>query len=172
MINEITGLLWRFIVLTALQVLLLNNIQLSGFINPFLYVLFILLLPVKFPKSMALILAFFSGLAIDIFSNTAGMHASATVMMAYVRPGVLRLMAPREGYETDAIPSMRYMGFNWFAVYSAMLIAVHHLLLFFIEAFTFSQFFMTFMRAVFSIAASLLVVLIAQLLTGKFQTER
>jgi rod shape-determining protein MreD len=172
MINEMIGLLWRFVALTALQVLLLNNIQLSGFINPYLYVLFILLLPVKFPKSMALILAFFSGLAIDIFSNTAGMHASATVMLAYVRPAILRLMAPREGYETDAIPSMRQMGFNWFAVYAALLIAIHHLLLFFIEAFTFSHFFMTLMRALFSIAASLLVVLIVQLLTGKFQTER
>jgi rod shape-determining protein MreD len=172
MINEFITLLLRFLVLTAMQVLLLNNIQLSGFINPYIYLLIILLLPVKFSKNLMLLIAFISGLAIDIFSNTAGMHAAATVWMAYWRPSVLRILAPRDGYEADSVPSMVTMGFNWFAVYASFMIVIHHLALFYIEAFTFSSFFMTLLRALLSSAASLLVILIAQFLTGKFKTEK
>lgn len=172
MITEIITLLIRFLVLTALQVLLLNNIQLSGFINPYVYILFIMLLPVKFSKVFSLLLAFISGLAIDIFTNTAGMHAAATVLMAFMRPTVLRIFAPRDGYEAESIPSMNRMGFNWFAVYASVMIMIHHIALFFIEAFTFSSFFMTFTRAMLSGASSLLVILITQFLTGKFKTEK
>jgi rod shape-determining protein MreD len=172
MITEVLQLLFRFLALTAIQVLLLNNIQLSGFINPYLYILFILLLPVKFSKVFSLILAFVSGITIDIFTNTAGMHAAATVMMAYMRPVALRLFAPRDGYEAEAIPSMSRMGFNWFAVYASVMIVIHHTFLFYIEAFTFSNFFLTLIRALLSGAASLLMILIAQFLTGKFKTEK
>ena len=131
-----------------------------------------LLLPVKFSKVFSLVLAFVSGLAIDIFSNTAGMHAAATVMMAYMRPTVLRVFSPRDGYEAESIPSMSRMGFNWFAVYASVMIVIHHITLFFIEAFTFSSFILTLIRALLSGAASLLVILIAQFLTGKFKTEK
>lgn len=172
MITEIITLLLRFLALTALQVLLLNNIQLSGFVNPYIYILFIMLLPVKFSKVFSLGLAFASGLAIDVFTNTAGMHAAATVMMAFMRPTVLSIFSPRDGYEAESIPSMSRMGFNWFAVYASVMIVIHHITLFFIEAFTFSSFFLTLIRALLSGAASLLVILIAQLLTGRFKTER
>lgn len=172
MITEIITLLLRFLALTALQVLLLNNIQLSGFINPYAYLLFIMLLPVKFSKVFSLVLAFVSGLAIDVFTNTAGMHAAATVMMAFMRPSVLRVISPRDGYETEAVPSMSRMGFNWFVVYASVMIVIHHLVLFYIEAFTLSSFFLTLFRALLSAAASLLVILIAQFLTGKFKTEK
>lgn len=172
MITEIITLLLRFLALTALQVLLLNNIQLSGFINPYIYLLFIMLLPVKFSKGFSLVLAFVSGFAIDIFTNTAGMHAAATVLMAFMRPAVLRIFSPRDGYEAESVPSMSRMGFNWFAVYASVLIVIHHVTLFFIEAFTFSSFFLTLTRALLSGAASLLIILIAQFLTGKFKTEK
>ncbi len=172
MITEIITLLLRFLVLTALQVLLLNNIQLSGFINPYIYILFIMLLPVKFSKVFSLVLAFISGLVIDIFTNTAGMHAAATVMMAFMRPTILRVFSPRDGYEAESIPSMRRMGFNWFAVYASVMIIIHHVTLFYVEAFTFSGFFLTLIRALLSGASSLLIILIAQFLTGKFKTEK
>lgn len=84
--------------------LVLNKIEiggiLNGYFNPFLYIMFILMLPVNINKVLLLFIAFLTGLTIDIFSGTPGMHASACLVLAFIRPGFLNLIAPREGYET------------------------------------------------------------------------
>ncbi|MBK7887263.1 MAG: rod shape-determining protein MreD [Bacteroidetes bacterium] len=157
----------RFIVLITVQVIVLNNIQLGTFINPFLYVLFLLSLPVQLPKGLLLLVAFLTGLTIDMFQNTPGMHASACVLLAYVRPVWLRIIAPRDGYETDAEPSIRKFGFPWYLAYAALLIFIHHLLLFFVEVFRFSEFFDTLLRILLSSALTLLLVVISHYLTMK-----
>ncbi|HNQ38403.1 MAG TPA: rod shape-determining protein MreD, partial [Prolixibacteraceae bacterium] len=63
-----------FVVLVLLQVLLFNQIHLGGFLNPFMYVLFILLLPLSMPRYAVLLLSFFLGMTIDWFSNSPGLH--------------------------------------------------------------------------------------------------
>lgn len=167
MILVILQQLLRFIVLVTVQVVVLNNIQLGTFINPFLYLLFLLSLPVQLPKGLLLLIAFCTGLTIDMFQNTPGMHAAACVLMAYVRPGWLKIIAPRDGYEADAEPSVRKFGFTWYLAYSALLIFVHHLLLFFLEVFRISEFTDTLLRILLSSLLTLLLVLIAQYLTMK-----
>src|SRR3954463_13540886 len=89
----------RFIFLILLQVLILNHVQWSGFVNPYVYILFILLLPIETPKSFVLLLAFTIGIVIDMFSNTAGLHAASSTLLAYARPFVLKAISPREDYE-------------------------------------------------------------------------
>jgi len=172
MLTDIVKLGIRFIVLVLLQIVVLNNIQLSGFINPYLYVLFILMLPVKVPRLLLMVIAFFSGLVIDIFSNTMGMHAAACVFMAFCRPAVLRFIAPREGYEAEATPSVKDMSFNWFLVYAGVLILLHHLMLFYTEVFRFSELFSTLLRVVFSAVATLALVIMCQFLFIKSGKER
>ncbi len=172
MIRELVPLVIRFAGLIAVQVVILNNVLVSGYINPFLYVLFILTLPVKFPRSAVLLLAFVSGLVIDMFTNTTGMHAAATVLMAYVRPAVLRFYAPRDGYDADAVPDISHFGFQWFLVYAATLVFVHHLALFFIEVFRFSGFISTLSRVLFSSVVTLALILITQFLFRKSTSVR
>jgi len=167
MIRDLIPLLARFVALIAVQVILLNNIQVSGYINPFLYVLFILSLPVRFPRALVLLLAFVLGLVIDMFSDTAGMHAAATVLMAYVRPAVLRFYAPRDGYDAESVPGIRGFSLQWFLAYAGTLILIHHFALFYIEVFRFSEFFITAARAALSAVATLALVLITQYLVGK-----
>jgi len=79
----------RFLLLVLFQVLVLNNIEFLGFINPYLYILFILSLPVQTPRWFALLLAFVLGLTIDTFSNTMGMHAFASVLICFLRNGII-----------------------------------------------------------------------------------
>ena len=172
MLTDILKLTLRFVVLVILQIVVLNNIQLSGFINPYLYVLFILMLPIRIPRLPMLFLSFLCGLTIDVFSNTMGMHSAACVFMAFSRPGVLRLIAPREGYEAEAIPSVKDMSFNWFLLYAAVLIFLHHLLLFYIEVFRFSEFFLTFIRVLASSLTTLALVIMTQFLFAKSRKER
>src|SRR5674536_70033 len=104
MINSILRFGLIFILLVLFQVLLLNNIQFSGYVNPYVYIMFILLLPVEFPSWLLLLLSFATGLIIDFFSGSPGMHTSATVLAGFVRPYVLRIVAPRDCllYTSDA----------------------------------------------------------------------
>ena len=172
MITEIFIILLRFLVLVGVQVTILNNIQLSGYINPYLYVLFILLLPVKFPKIVGLLLAFVLGIVIDMFTNTMGMHTAATVCMAFARPFVLKVFSPRDGYEADATPNIKDLGFQWFLVYTSTLVLIHHFVLFYVEVFRFSEFFSTFIRVLLSALATVLLIMLSQFLFGKTKRER
>ena len=172
MITELLVFLFRFLILILVQVVVLNNVQFSGFINPFVYIMFIMMLPVRMPKTFLLLAAFLTGLVVDVFSNTMGMHAAACVFMAYVRPTVLRIMAPRDGYETESSPSVKELGFTWFLIYAATLTFIHHFILFYIEVFRFSEFFTTFLRVLLSSIATLLTIMISQYLFGKPINEK
>lgn len=172
MITDLLLFISRFIILLTVQVVVLNNIQFSGFINPFVYIMFIMILPVKVPGWMLLVIAFFIGLIVDMFSNTMGMHAAACVLMAYARPTVLRYLAPREGYEADSIPSVRVQGFAWFFIYAAILTLIHHAALFYIEVFRFTEFLSTLLRVFLSSVATLITIMISQYLFGKPVNEK
>jgi len=172
MITDLIVFLSRFIFLLLVQVVVLNNIQFSGYINPFVYIMFIMMLPVRLPKGLLLVIAFFTGLVVDMFSNTMGMHAAACVFMAFTRPTILKLIAPRDGYEAESSPSARELGFTWFLIYAAALTLIHHFVLFYIEVFRFSEFFSTLIRVVLSSIATLITIMISQYLFGKSVNEK
>lgn len=165
MVLDILRILLRFIVLVAVQVLVLNNVELGGYINPLLYVLFLLTLPVKTPRVLLLLVAMATGLTIDMFQNTMGMHASACLFLAYVRPGWLKIIAPRDGYDSESIPTIRQFGFRWFLAYAAVLVFVHHFFLFFIEVFRMSEFMNTLLRILLSTVVTLLLIMLSQFMT-------
>jgi rod shape-determining protein MreD len=169
MVGTLTENILRFFGLVLFQVLILNHVELGGYLNPFLYILFILMLPFETPEWAVLLLGFFIGLTVDMFTDTLGMHTCATVFMAFMRKYVLRLIAPRDGYESAFKPTFRQMGFSWFLAYTVILVFIHHLLLFYIEVFRLSDFFYTFVKVIASAVFTLLLVFITQFL---FHTPR
>ena len=162
MINSILRLGLIFILLILFQILLFNNIQFSGYVNPYVYVLFILLLPVEIPSWLLLLLAFATGFIMDVFSVSFGMHTSATVLAGFVRPYILRVISPRDGYEQGSEPSMVTYGFQWFFAYTLMMILVHHTALFYIEVFRFAEFFRTLLRVLISSVFSITFILLVE----------
>ncbi|PKP38968.1 MAG: rod shape-determining protein MreD [Bacteroidetes bacterium HGW-Bacteroidetes-15] len=154
-----------FVILILLQLLLFNNIQLSGFINPYIYVLFILVLPYETPGWLLLLLGFLSGFVLDTFMNTFGMHSSATLFMAFMRPIVLNMLTDREDIDKKGSPSMVINGLGWFLRYSIILILLHHFVLFFIESFTFFNFFSTLWRIILSTIVTSAFIVLSQFLT-------
>ena len=162
MINSILRYGLIFIVLILLQVLLFNNIQFSGYVNPYIYIMFILLLPVELPQWILLLIAFFTGLLVDFYGGTMGMHTGATVAAGFVRPYILRFISPRDGYEPGAQPSMVIYGFRWFLFYTLLVVSVHHLVLFYLEVFRFAGFFHTLLRVVLSTAFSVSFIFLAE----------
>jgi hypothetical protein len=152
----------RFILLVLAQVLIINNIQVNGYIVPYLYVLFILLMPFETPKWLLIISAFALGLSVDLFTQTPGMHAAAAVFMAFLRPYILEMSAPRDGYEAGTFPRVYYYGFQWFLRYTVILVLAHHLILFYIEVFRFSEFFSTFLRVLLSSLITVILIMLSQ----------
>lgn len=161
MIGELAKNALRFFFLVALQILVLNNIQWSGYLNPYLYVLFILLLPFETPNWLLILLSFLLGFTIDVFGNTWGMHTAACVLMGYIRPYFLKIISPREGYDKAMQPNIRDFGLEWIVRYSLIMIFIHHFTLFYIEVFKFSLFFHTFIRVILSSLFTLSLVIIS-----------
>jgi rod shape-determining protein MreD len=168
MINRILRYGLILILLLLLQVLLFNNIQFSGYVNPYIYIMFILLLPVEMPAWILLIISFAMGLIIDLFSGTLGMHTSATVLAGFVRPYVLRVISPRDGYEPGADPSIIIYGFRWFMIYASIIVFIHHFALFYLEVFRFADSFRTFLRVLLSSLFSIsFIILLEYIRKGK-----
>jgi rod shape-determining protein MreD len=161
MINTVLKFGLAFFLLILIQVLVFNNIQFSGFVNPYVYVMFILLLPLEIPAWLLLFMSFATGMVMDYFSNSPGMHTAATVLAGFARPYVLRILSPRDGYESGPNPSISAYGFRWFFIYTSVIILIHHIALFYLEVFRFADFFRTMLRvilsSVFSVAFILLI---------------
>ncbi len=167
MLNNAIRNSMRFVFLVLLQGLVLNQIDLGGYLNPYLYLMFLLMLPFETPKWLLLILGFVTGIVIDAFTNTLGMHTSACVLLAFVRPYLLQLIAPREGYEFGMQPFIQHMGLAWYITYAGILVLVHHSCFFFLEVFRFSDFFTTLLRILGSGAFTLLLIILSQYLIFK-----
>ena len=150
-----------FIVLVAVQVLFLNQVQFSGYINPYIYVLFIMLLPLSTPRYAVILLSFILGLTIDIFSNTLGMHSFASVLIAYLRPAIIRVITNREEDMSD-YPGLAATGITWFLSYAGIMVFIHHVTLFYLEVFSLQNFFTTLYRAVLSSVFSIFVIVLSQ----------
>lgn len=163
--------LFCFVGLLLLQVFVLNNLRIGGYINPFIYVLFVLSLPFNVPGWLLLGGSFAAGYIIDLFVNTPGMHTAATVFMAFLRPWVIRWYYPHTDFLPGDYPNLNYMGISSFFGYALVLVFIHHLSLFTLELMNFRDFHLTLLRTVMSTGVSLLVIFIIGFIfqTGKKQ---
>ncbi|GAB2693453.1 rod shape-determining protein MreD [Mucilaginibacter koreensis] len=154
----------RFVVLVFLQVFLLQNITLYNLTTPYLYILFILLLPFETPNVLLFLLSFLMGLTIDMFYNTPGLHAAACTLLAFVRVTFISITVQKEGFDNEPDPTLSNMGFRWFFTYSLVLILFHHFALFNLEVFRFSEIQYTLIRFLLSSVFTLFLVLITSFL--------
>jgi len=167
MIKDFGKYVIMFFVLILVQVLILNNIQFSGLVNPYIYILFILLLPFTIPGYFLLGISFILGISIDIFGNTPGIHAGATVLLGFLRPAIAQLVSSRELIEKGSTPNMTQLGFANFIKYTVIAVLIHHLFLFFAEAFSFGDFFETLLRWILSSVFSIIIILGSQFIVFK-----
>ncbi|MEZ5071414.1 MAG: rod shape-determining protein MreD [Bacteroidales bacterium] len=152
----------RFVIVVLFQVLVMDNVMISGYMVPYVYVMVLLLLPFETPPWLQIATGFLLGLGIDFFEHTLGLHTAATVAMAYARPYFLNLMAPRDGYEAETYPRIHYYGFIWFLKYTFVLVALHHFLLFYLEVFQLQDFFGTLLRVVLSTILTASTIVLSQ----------
>ncbi|MES2701877.1 MAG: hypothetical protein V4649_04515 [Bacteroidota bacterium] len=170
----------RFCVIVLLQVLILNKITLrwwnepSGFpiFIPYVYPLFLLLLPFEMTVPALLISGFALGLTVDMFMNTAGMHAFAAVLMAYLRTNVLSALLPRNLSEYAGLhPNIKTMGWMPFLVYSVFLIIIHHFVFFSVELWNLSNIGFLLLKVLASTLTSMLFIIVYILLFTRQATS-
>jgi len=157
----------RFFFLLVLQVLIFKSINLDyGILKNasfFIYPLFIILIPLTFPRPLILVLAFAIGLSVDMFYDSIGIHAAASTFTAFSRLYILRLLEPTQGYKTTASPSRHNFGFVWFATYASILMFIHIFVFYSIDAFTFVFIGDILIKTILSFIFSMLFILLHQM---------
>ena len=156
----------RFIVLVFVQVLICNNINFLESINPYIYVLFIILFPVKNNRVLFVFLGFLLGLSIDLFLDSGGIHAAASVAVAYARPVMLKSSFGTI-YEYQSI-KFDIVDFGSKLTYIVFVVVVHHLILFSIEIFSISKILLILQKTLFS---SIFTILLCVMLTIIFSRK-
>jgi len=159
-LNDSLANILRFILFLMLQLLLFNNIDFMGYLNPFPYVLYIILFPVNGNKPTLLVTSFLLGLLLDMFTNSGGVHATASLLLAYVRPSLFKFsFGLSYEYQTvkiaDKITPERI-------TFLILAIFIHHLVLFLLEFFRLSLIVSvigrTFLATIFTFFMCLLII--------------
>jgi len=148
----------RFILLLAAQVLIFNRIDLFGFINPFPYVLFIILYPVNGNKSGLLLASFLLGLLMDMFWNSGGVHAAASVVLAYYRPAIFKFSFGLS-YEYQTVKLNDVLTPERFS-FILIAVVIHHFVLFTVEIFKVSFLWDVLVRTVLSTIFTIVTTII------------
>lgn len=136
--------LLRFAVLLVLQVFVCNYVHLFGLLNPNLYILALLLLPVGMSSSLQYLVAFAAGSVVDIFMMTYGVHAAASLLIVFARPYVLMAMTTGNvKQENLEVPLPGQKTWQWLTVYTFIMAFMHQFTVSMLEVFSFSRFYMT-----------------------------
>ena len=153
-----------FFIYLLYQVMILQNVVLFHTAFCFLYVAYLLVLPVETNTLALMGIGFVMGIAVDMFYDSLGLHAFACVLIMYLRNYWLNNLTPQGGYDSNDTPSLALNGIQWFTVYATPMVLVHHSALFFAEAGGFGMFWFTLWKIITSSLFTLLVILIAQFL--------
>ena len=167
---NIRNLISTFLLISLLgliQIFFLKNLALFGIAFAFLYVLGFLLLPVSIQTIPLMLIAFTSGLVIDIFYETLGMHAAAATLVAVVRPMWLKALSPTGGYDELDIPSLPQMGLGWFLSYSFPLFFLYSLAFFLVDQWGIGGIFQVVYKSFFSSILTAFLAILVQLLFFK-----
>lgn len=127
-----------FLLLIALQVIVFNKIHLFGYATPFLYILPLLTMNSLTSKNELMLWGFVVGLIIDMFCNTPGVNAAASVLLAYFRTPILHLYTPRDAWD-DIHPMPSTIGASSFFKFMLTAVFLHHSILLLLETFTFTH---------------------------------
>jgi hypothetical protein len=166
----------RFALFIFVQVYVFDKVpHLHRFIVPYIYYLFILWLPFSVSRIGLLFIGFITGMALDYYTNSPGLHAAACVLIAYVRPFLINILTPKDPSEFNyREPSPRAMGWTPYLVYVLVLTLLHHGYLTVLEWLSFGSFLDLLIKVVGTTAISMLLIITTELLFTrkmKFRTN-
>ncbi|WP_075341090.1 rod shape-determining protein MreD [Tenacibaculum agarivorans] len=162
------NLLLSFIGLTLLQVLILNNILIFGYVNPYLYIIFIFIFPYKVNRFPILFSAFFLGLFVDLFSDSGGIHTFATTTIAYIRPYFFKTFFQKTEVDYEFF-TMSQESFGKVFNFIASLTLIHHFIVFLLINFSFNNFLNVIVNTLLSCIFSLILYFVGNFIFRRKQ---
>jgi len=164
--SELTKNIVRFAVFILVQVYVLFKVpHLHRFITPYIYYLFILWLPFSISRVWLLVIGFLTGLSLDYFTQTPGLHAAACILIAYIRPFIINILLPKDSTEFNyREPSPRTLGWTPYGIYVLVLTLFHHGYMLFLEWLSFGTLFTFLLKLVANTAISMLLIFTTELL--------
>jgi rod shape-determining protein MreD len=151
----------RWFILLLSQILLLRNLNFYNLANPFVYILFLLLLPFSTPNLLLYLIAFITGLTMDAFYDTVGVHTAACVTLVFVRILFISVSVSKDNFD-EPEPTLGNMGLKWFLLYATLCTFAHHIVLFFLETFRITEFSYTLVRCLLSSVFTLFLLLLIE----------
>ncbi len=153
-----------FVTLLLLQTFLFNNLNLSVYINPLVYVAFVLLLPMELASVWVLLLGLAIGAATDVMTGMAGLNTIAALVTAFSRRQTMMLMIGKESVGEGGIPCSGRIGGGKFVRYISLAVLIHCLIYFSFEALTFSHFYLILLKTALSAALTVTLIWFSQFL--------
>ena len=151
-----------FFVMVILQVFLFSRIGISIYVNPLVYIAFLILLPMEIAGALLLVLGMVLGMTVDFFMGTAGINTIATLFAAFCRPAVLTLLVGKDVVKEGGVPNVNRIGLKRFLRYAGVIVLLHGTVFFVLESLTWSFFYLTLLRIICSSVITLLLVYFCQ----------
>jgi len=161
-----------FIILIIIQIFFINKLHLKGYINPYIYIMLLIQLPVNINRVLLLFIGFFAGTIIDNFLNTPGIHAFSSVLVSFLRPNIISTFFIEKDYPINMEPKINNIGSRTFIIYSYSIILIHHTTLFFLEKFSVSQLSKTLFTIFTSSIISLIFIIIIHIILGNANKDK
>ena len=164
--NDVIKYIILFIALIFVQVVVLNNILFFGYINPLLYILFVIIYPLKRDRGLFLLLSFLLGLCIDFFVNSGGINTSAILFIAYIRLPLLKGLLNKSEidfpvFDINKLPFLKLLS------YIAIITFTHHFIVYSLEYFKLNAIITIFSRAFFTSIFTIILIIFSLLLMNK-----
>lgn len=155
----------RFFVLILFQVSIFNHINFMGYVNPYVYILFIAFFPIQNNRMLFLLFSFLLGLGVDLFSDSGGIHAAAALSIAYIRPVILKFSFGSTyqnhniKFDTEALVTK--------IIYIALLSLLHHFVLFTLEVFSITKTILVLQKTLFSSIFTILLCVVLSVIFSR-----
>jgi len=162
MIKQLYKYLWLTPVFIFIQVYILNQVMFNGYINPYFYIMLIICLPQISPRWFLLTFAFSLGFFLDVFEGAIGFHSTACVLIAFVKPSIEKIVIPKNTISGEQDLFLQKLGFKMFAVFSFLMIFIHHSILFLLAHFKLASFANIIGKIALSSLITFVIILICQ----------
>lgn len=147
-----------FVVLILLQVFLLDNLALSVYFHPLIYVAFVIVLPMDMRPVTVLLLSLLLGVVMDCITGQAGLNVMATAAVGFLRPTIVNLVCGRSGGFDDAVPSLHRFTTKNLVGYIFFMVLIHSTLFFMLESLSLMHFLHTLLRIAISTLSAYIFV--------------
>ena len=168
---------WRGFILFSMvvllvQVVLLNNLILTPYVAPMVYIAVVMLMPIESSQWKMLGVGLLIGLLMDFAMGTAGLNLLSTLPVAYLRHILLNTLGGISSIsKEEGIPSVKRLG-SRFHRFVIVVVVLHSLLFYSFEWLSLSNLGFWALRTLCSTLASLLLIYLLMAIFSKQLTQR